>query len=171
MSLPEVANKQYTLEVLTEHYLIQCVAEPVGMLMTYLDSPDRGNLLFKNITLTGLGTNSTVNSVKMKELWVQRDEIVAICLDEAELDGTVQKLPAQEQLRVFLPSFVIQGTLTRGVDTRLGDMFDVMKGTWAAVNDAHVYPLTAMKVHPFREAPFLLINKDRIQFYEAISAN
>ncbi len=171
MSLPGVENKQYPLEVLTEHYLMQCVAEPVGMLMTYLDSPDRGNLLFKNITLTGLGTDSTVTSIKIKELWVQRSEIIAICLDETALQGMVQKLPAQEKLRIFLPGFVVQGTLTHGEDTRSGDMFEVMKGTWAAVNHAKVFPLTAMKAHPFREAPFLLVNKDRIRFYEVISAN
>ena len=168
---PDFASKQYSLEVLTEHYLMQCKVEPVGMLMTYLDSPDRSNLHFVDITMTGLGTDSTVDSIKIKELWVQRSEIIAICLDEAELQGAVQKLPAREKLRVYLPRFMIQGTLTHGQDTRLGDMFEVMKGTWAAVNNAQVFPLTAMRTPPLREAPFLLLNKDRIRFYEAVSAN
>jgi len=171
MSLPEVACKPYSLEVLTEHYLMQCVAEPIGMLMTYLDSPDRGNLLFKGITLTGLGTDSTVNSIKIKELWVQRSEILAICLNETDLQGAVQKLPAQEKLRIYLPRFIVQGMLTHGEDTRLGDMFEVMKGTWAAVNNVQIFPLTSIRAQPFREAPFLLVNKTRIRFYEVISAN
>jgi len=171
VSLPVVETKQYKLEILTEHFLMQCVAEPIGMLMTYLDSPDRSNFKFKDITLTGLSTDSNVNSIKMKELWVQRSEVIAICLDEADLQGAVQKLPAKENLRIFLPRFVIQGTLTRGEDTRMGDMFEVMKSTWAAVNNANIFPLTTIKAHPFREAPFLLINKDRIRFYEVMSAN
>ena len=165
----EGANKQYQLEVLTEDYLMKCKIEPVGMLMTYLDSPDRSNLLFKDTTMTGLSPDSTVEAIKIKELWVQRREIIAISLNEADLQGVVQKLPAREKLRLYLPRFMIQGTLTHGQDTRLGDMFEVMKGAWAAVNDAHIFPLTAMKAHPFREAPFLLVNKDRIRFYEAIS--
>jgi hypothetical protein len=169
VSLPEVETKQYQLEVLTEDYLLQCAAEPVGMLMTYLDSPERTNLQFKDITLTGLATDSNVNSIKMKELWVQRSEVVTICLDEADLQGAVQKLPAKETLRIFLPRFVVQGTVTRGEDTRMGDMFEVIKGTWAAVFDAQVFPLTAMKAHPFREAPFLLVNKNRIRFYEVLT--
>jgi len=45
-----------------------------------------------------------------------------------------------------------------------------MKGTWAAVYSAQVFPLTSMKVHPLRDAPFLLVNKERIRFYEAISS-
>jgi hypothetical protein len=171
MSLPGAATKQYPLEVLTENYLIKCVVEPVGMLMTYLDSPDRTNFCFKDLILTGLGTDSTVDSIKIKELWVQRSEVLAICLNEADLEGTVQKLPAQEKLRIYMPRFMIQGTLTRGQDTRLGDMFEVMKRTWAAVHQAHVFPLTTLKAHPFRETPFLLVNKDKIRFYEAISAN
>lgn len=116
--------------------------------------------------MTGLGTDSTLNSIKMKELWVQRCEIIAICLSEAELKGEVQQLPAQEKHRIFLPCFVVQGTLTRSEDTRTGDMFEVMKGTWAAINNANVFPLVAMRAHPFREAPFLLVNKDRIHFYK-----
>jgi len=168
---PEFSSKQLSLEVLTEDYLLQCKVEPVGMLMTYLDSPDRSNLLFKDITMTGLGTDSMVNSIKIRELWVQRSEIIAICLNEDELQGVVQKLPAHEKLRIYMPHFMIQGTLTHGQDTRLGDMFEVMKGTWVAVNNAQVFPLTAMKAHPFREAPFLLVNKAMIRFYEAVSSN
>jgi len=171
VSLTGVDTKQYQLEVLTEHYLMQCVAEPVGLLMTYLDSPERANLQFKEITLTGLSTDSNVNSIKINELWVQRSEVVAICLNESYLGGEVQKLPAKATLRIFLPRFVVQGTLTHGEDTRIGDMFEVMKGNWAAVFDAQVFPLTALRAHPFREAPFLLVNKDRIRFYEVLSGN
>jgi hypothetical protein len=141
------------------------------MLMTYLDSPDRNNMLFKDVTMTGLATDSTMDSIKIKELWVQRKEIVTISLAEADLQGVVQKLPAQEKLRIYMPRFMIQGTVTHGQDTRLGDMFEVMKGTWAAVSHAQIFPLTAMKVNPLREAPFLLVNKGCIHFYEALSSN
>jgi hypothetical protein len=168
MSLPGVESKQYPLEILTEYYLMRCVAEPVGMLMTYLDAPDRFNILIKNITMISLGTDSRVNTIKTKELWVQRSEIIAIRVNEADLEGAVQKLPAQEKLRVFMPRFVVQGTVTRGEDTRLGDMFEVMKGTWAAMMNAQIFPHTEMKTEIFREAPFLLINKNRIRFYEAV---
>jgi len=171
MSLPDVSTKQFQLEVLTESCMIQCVVEPIGMLMTYLDSPERSNFCLKDIVMTGLDTDSTVDSIKVKELWVKRDEIVAICLNEADLEGAAQKLPAHQKLRIHLPRFMIQGTLTHGQDTRVGDMFEVMKGTWAAVYNAQIFPLTVMKVQLMREAPFLLVNKDRIRFYEAISAS
>ena len=168
MSLPEMESNQYQLEILTEHYLIQCVAEPVGLLMVYLDAPDRFNILLNNVTMTGLGTDSKIGTVKMKELWVQRSEMIAIRVEESDLEGSIQKLPAQEKLRIFLPRFVVQGILTRGEDTRLGDMFEVMKGTWAAMFNAQIYPHTEMKSQVFHEAPLLLLNKNRIRFYESI---
>jgi len=99
----------------------------------------------------------------------QRHEILAIRLAEEDLQGAVQKLPALETLRVFMPRFVLQGTITHGEDTRLGDMFEVMKGTWAAMTDAQVFPHTAMKAQVFRSTPFLLVNKNRIRFYEAVT--
>jgi hypothetical protein len=168
MALPQIESKQFQLEVLTEYYLMQCIVEPVGMLMTYLDAPDRTNLLLKNVTMIGLGVDSKVDIIKIKELWVQRKEIVALRVDEADLQGAVQKLPGQEKLRIFMPRFVVQGTLTRGEDTRLGDMFEVMKGAWAAIFNAQIFPHVAMKAQVFREAPFMLLNKDRIRFYEEI---
>jgi len=169
MSLPELERKQYSIEILNEYYLMQCIIEPPGMLMTYLDAPDRTNILMKNVTLIGLGTDSKVDVVKIKELWVQRNEILVIRINEEELQGAVQKLPAQERLRIFMPRFVVQGTLTRGEDTRVGDMFEVMKGTWVAITNAQIIPHTSMKSQVFREAPFLLLNKNRIRFYEAVS--
>lgn len=169
MSLPELETKQYQLELLTESYLMQCVVEPPGMLMTYLDSPDRTNVLVRNVTMIGLGMDSKLDSIKIKELWVQRSEILAIRVAEEDLQGAVQKLPALEKLRVFVPRFVLQGTLTHGEDTRLGDMFEVMKGTWAAMMDAQVFPHTATKTQVFRNTPFLLVNKNRIKFYEAVT--
>jgi hypothetical protein len=168
MSLPEIKSKQYPLEILTEYYLMQCVVEPVGMLMTYLDAPERVNILLKNVTITSLGVDSKVDLIATKELWVKRSEIIAIRVNEADLEGAVQKLPALEKLRVFMPRFVVQGTFTRGEDTRLGDMFEVMKGTWAAMSDAQIFPHTTMKAQVFRNAPFLLLNKNRIRFYESV---
>lgn len=168
MSLPQIERKQYTLEILNEYYLMQCVVEPSGMLLTYLDSPDRENILLKNVILTGLGTDSKVDIIKIKELWVQRSELLAIRVNEADLEGAVQKLPAKEKLRIFMPRFVVQGTVTHGEDTRLGDMFEVMKGTWVAMANAQIFPHTTMKSQVFREAPFLLLNKHRIRFYEAV---
>lgn len=170
MAIPQIESKQYPLEILTEYYLMQCVVEPVGMLLTYLDAPDRENILLKNVTLTGLGLDSKVDIIKMKELWVQRKEIIAMRLDEADLEGGVQKLPALERLRIFMPRFVVQGTVTRGEDTRLGDMFEVMKGTWVGMSNAQIFPHTAMKSQVFREAPFMLLNKNRIRFYEALES-
>lgn len=168
MSLPDLTSKKFQLDILTEYYWMQCIVEPVGMLMTYLDSPDRENILIKDVTMTSLGTDSKVGTIRMKELWVQRSEIVAIRVKEEDLEGSVQKLPGQEKLRIFLPRFVVQGDLTHGEDTKIGDMFEVMKGTWASISNAQIFPHTEMKSQVFRVTPFLLVNKNRIRFYEPI---
>ncbi|MCH7826881.1 MAG: hypothetical protein QGM50_12425 [Anaerolineae bacterium] len=169
MSLPELESKQYPLEILTEHFLMQGVVEPIGQLMNYLDAPDHVKLYVKNLTMSSLGRNSTVDALKVKGLWVHKNEIIAIRLNESDLENTVQKLPIEERVRLFLPRFVVQGTLTHGEDTKLGDMFEVMKGTWAALTNVKIYPLANLKIQVFSEAPFLLINKNLIRFYDAVS--
>ncbi len=170
MSLPAMQPQKHALELLTEHYLIQCSVEPVGLLMTWLDSPDRANFQIRDATLTGLGADSAVHAIKFQELFIMRNEVTAIRVDEADLQGAVPTLRASERVRIFIPRFVVQGTLTHGEDTRLGDMFEIMKGTWAALHNAQVFPLTAIQAQVFREAPLLLVNKNRIRFYESVSS-
>jgi len=166
MSLPNIESKQYSAEILTEHYHMKCVIEPLGTLMTYLDSPERNNILIKNITLTGLANDSAIASVNIKELWVTRDEIIFIRVNEEDVKDSLQNLPAKETLRIFVPRFVVQGTISRGEDTRIGDMFDVLKGFWAAAHEAQIFPLANLKTQIFRQASVVLVNKNRIQFYE-----
>ncbi len=168
MSFPTIESKQYPAEILTEHYHMKCVIEPPGELMTYIDSTERNNFLIKNVVLTGLINDSVINSVNINELWVTRDEIILMRVNEDDVNGSLQHLPAKETLRIFLPTFVVQGTISRGEDTRVGDMFDVFKGIWAAAHDAHVFPLTNVKAQVFRQASLVLINKNRIRFYESM---
>lgn len=167
MSLPAMQPQNYALELLTEHYLIQCHVEPIGLLMTWLDSPDRANFQIRDATLTGLGADSAVHAIKFRELFIMRNEVTAIRVDEADLQGAVPTLRASERVRLFIPRFVVQGTLTHGEDTRLGDMFEIMKGAWVALHNAQVFPLTAIQAQVFHEAPLLLVNKNRIRFYES----
>lgn len=166
MSFPTIESKQYPAEILTEHYLMKCVIEPPGELMTHIDSTERNNFLIKNIVLTGLTNDSVINTANIKELWVTRDEIILIRVNEEDVKDSLQHLPSKETLRIFLPGFVVQGTISRGEDTRVGDMFDVFKGIWVAVHDAHIFPLTNVKAQVFRQASLVLINKNRIRFYE-----
>ena len=166
MSFPNIESKQYLAEILTEHYLMKCVIEPPGDLMTHIDSTERNNFLIKDIVLTGLTNDNVINSANIKELWVTREEIILIRVNEDDVKESLQHFPTKETLRIFLPRFVVQGTISRGEDTRIGDMFDVFNGIWAAAYDAHVFPLTNIKAQVFQQAPLLLINKNRIRFYE-----
>lgn len=170
MSLRSIQSKKCALDLITEHYLLQGYVEPVGLLMTYLDSPDRANFQVYDVTLTGLGTDSTLNTIKLKELYIARREVSAIRVDEEDTQGAIQHLRVEEQVRLFIPRFVIQGTLTRGEDTRLGDIFEIMRGTWVAMSNAQIFPITTIQAKIFQDAPLLLVNRNRIRFYEPKSA-
>ena len=134
--------------------------------MTYLDTPERNNILIKNITMTGLANDSVIGTINIKELWVTREEIILIRVNEDDVKESLQHLPVRETLRIFVPNFVVQGAISRGEDTRVGDMFDVLKGDWAAIHDAQVFPLSSIKAQVFKQASMVLINKNRIEFYE-----
>ena len=168
MSLPPLQSHQYQVEFFTEHYAVSGILEPFGMLSTYLDLTDRSNLQVKQVTATALDNDSAVNAFQSSELWMRRDEILALRILGEDVPGLVQNLPVHEKLRIFIPRFVVQGVVLRGTDTKISDLFEAMKGAWASVAEARVYPLAALRTPVFREAALLLINKRHIRFYEAV---
>ena len=67
-----------------------------------------------------------------------------------------------------LPHIVVQATFSRGADTKIYEIFDVLSGDWVAAADAQIYPMHPMKCQFGRDAQRMLIIKRHIQFYQHI---
>ncbi len=168
MSFSALQVRHYPVEVLTEHFLFAAALEPPGMLQTYLNHPDRITLSLKQVSATALDPGGKLATFQADELWVRRDEIIAIRFPNSLSTATMQLLPRKEKLRVFLTRFVVQGVFRCGVDTGLGDMFDTMNTYWALVGEARLFPLLPSPVPVFSDAPLLLVNRRHIRFYQPV---
>jgi hypothetical protein len=167
MKFPELKASQYHVEFFTERYIFGGTLEPFGLLMVFLNDPDRKTLRLKDVIATRLDANSTIGSFRTEEVFVRRDEIVAIRLFVRPSTHTVPLMPYSDKLRLFLPRFAVQAVFHRGPETRLNDIFDT-SGYWAPATEALIHPITPTK-HPVApEAPMLLINKKHIHFYQAV---
>jgi hypothetical protein len=168
MSFAKLSTRHYSVEVLTEHYLFSAALEPPGMLLNYLNHPDRTTFQFKQVTATALDSGSKLAAFPADELWLRRDEIVAIHFKAPLSAGTLPLLPRKEKLRVFLTRFVVQAVFRCGTDTIVGDIFDTMTSYWAPATEARVHPLLACVCPVFSEAALLLVNRRHIRFYQPI---
>jgi hypothetical protein len=168
MSFAKLQTRHYSIEILTEHYYFTAALEPPGMLLNYLNHPDRTTFLFKQAAASALDAGSKLPAFQADELWLRRDEIVAFHFVDMLSSGTMPLLPRKEKLRVFVTRFVVQAVFRCGADTALGDIFDSMNSYWAPATEARVHPLLPCACPVFSEAALLLVNRRHIRFYQPI---
>ncbi len=167
MSFTNVQQRQYPVEIVSEHYLFAATLEPIGQMMTFLNDPERRTYQLKKVTATNLDPGGTLDRFQAEALYLRRDEMAAIRLLEPVTTQTVPLMPKADRLRVFLPRFVVQATFHRGLDSRLNDIFD-MHGVWTPATDAHIFHLQTPRHSIFQEAHTLLVNKRLIRFYQPV---
>ncbi len=162
--------RRYRIQAFLEHYLLWATLEPAGPLIPYLNNIERKNLLLQNVNAISLDMQTNVETFKADELWVYRDEIMAIRFFDPISTTTVPLFPIKDKLRVFLPRLVVQGYFTHSPDTKIGDIFESTSGNWAATTDVRIHPLLPTKAQIAPEAPILLISKQHIQFYQPLGS-
>jgi hypothetical protein len=136
--------------------------------MPYLNNADRNNILLKQVSATPIDPAFNMPTFAAEELWLPRKELIAIRFLDTISPDTMPLLSNKEKVRVFLPHIVIQATISRGADTKIHEIFDVISGDWVAAADAQIYPMHPMKCQFGRDAQRILIIKRFIQFYQHI---
>ena len=164
------SSRHFQVDVLTEHYHFMATLDPHGVLVNYLNHPDRATMPLKQVTATALYTGSILTAFKAEELFIRRNEIIALRLSDKLSSETMPLLPRKEKLRVFLPRFVVQADFHCGVDTQPGDLFDAMTSYWAIATDALVHSLIHATSPVFHEAAVLLVNRRHVRFYQTVTA-
>jgi len=168
MSFGTLESRHYAVDLLTEQYVFSGALEPPGMLITYLNHPDRSTLQIKQVTASALDAGSKLAAWQADTLWVRRDEVLAMRFVDQISQNTMQLLPRKEKLRVFLPRFVVQALFRCGVDTSVGDLFDTLTSYWALATDALIYPPVPCAAPVFSTAPLLMVNRRRLLFYQQV---
>jgi hypothetical protein len=168
MALPKLQSKQYKVEIFTPQFLLSGILEPIGSLMPYLNNADRNNILMKQVSAAPIDPSTSLPTFTADELWVPRKELLALKFLDTISPDTMPLLVNKEKLRVFLPHLVVQATFSRGADTKIYEIFDVISGDWVAAADAQIYPLHPTKCQFGRDAQRMLIIKRHIQFYQPV---
>jgi hypothetical protein len=168
MALPKLQSKHYKVEVFTPQFLLSGTLEPLGTLMPYLNNADRNTILLKQVSATPIDPSTSLPTFTADELWLPRKELIAVKFLDPISPDTMPLLANKEKLRVFLPHLVVQATFSRGADTKIHEIFDVISGDWVAASDAQIYPLHPTKCQFGRDAQRMLIIRRFIQFYQPV---
>jgi hypothetical protein len=136
--------------------------EPIGPVINYLNDVNRQHIPFLDATISLL-TPGPMGKIVRSQLIVPKTDIVAIYLDSAEAQSSIQLLKRLERCIAYLPSLVCRAEFHMGADTRWQDMFSLLAGDFFAVTAATMFPLIALP-GPFpQQTNLLILNRLQVQ--------
>ena len=171
MTLPLLEIQAIQGGSLHPQFFLAGVLEPVGSLMPYLNNADRNDILLKQVSATPIDPAFNMPTFAAEELWLPRKEMIAVRFLDTISSDTMPLLSNKEKVRIFLPHIVIQATFSRGADTKIHEVFDVLSGDWATAVDAQIYPMHPMKCQFGRDAQMVLIIKRYSSFTSTLRNN
>lgn len=161
-------TKHYKVSVFTNQYMLNGSLEPIGAMVPFLSNPERKNIPFKQVQAIALEPTINVATFTAEEIWIPRDQIVAVQFHDTISQNTMALLPFKDKLRVFLPHLVVQGMFAHGQDTSIGDLIDSIPGMWAPAENARLFVLNPIKGQAKSESQMILLNKRHIQTYQRV---
>jgi len=162
MPLPQAQTPRYPAQALTTSFHIQGVMEPIGPIINYLNDVNRQHIPFFDATVSSL-TPGPMGQILRSQLVVPKTDIVAIFLDSAEAQSSIQLMKRVERCIAYMPSLVCRAEFHMGTDTRWQDMFSLLAGDFFAVTSATIFPLVALP-GPFpQQANSLIVSRLHVQ--------
>ena len=158
MPLPQAQMPRYPVQAMTTAFHVEGAMETIGPVINYLNDVNRQHIPFLDATVSAL-TPGPMGKIVRSQLVVPKTDIVAIYLDNAEAQSSVQLLKRIERCIAYLPSLVCRAEFHMGTDTRWQDMFSLLAGDFFAVTAATVFPIIALP-GPFPpQANLLILNR------------
>src|SRR5512136_1341872 len=113
MPLPQAPTPRYPVQALTTAFHIEGAMEPIGPVINYLNDVNRQHIPFLDATVSLL-TPGPMGKIVRSQLIVPKTDIVAIYLDSAEAQSSIQLLKRLERCIAYLPSLVCRAEFHMG---------------------------------------------------------
>ena len=162
MPLAPAQIPHYPVQVLTPAYLIQGILEPIGPIINYLNDVNRQYIPFLDATVNSL-TPGPLGKVTRPQLIIPKTDLVAMYLDDANAQASVQHMKRVERYIAYLPSLVCRGEFHLGTDTRWQDILSLLVADFFGVTAVTAFPLVTLP-GPFpQQADLLILNRTHVR--------
>jgi len=161
----EINRERYAVQVLGRMFQYVGGMEPIGQAVDYFNDENRSIFSIHAVDVYPLDTGSRLAPFKRPVITVSDNELGAIYFLDPEYRKKVQLLRNSDQVIAYTPRAVLRGKFHRGVETRLGDLFDMMGGDFLAMTDVSVFPLIDLPGAFPKQADLLIINRFYVSVY------
>jgi hypothetical protein len=139
--------------------------EPLGRLLDYLNTGDRTTFQLYDVKIHSVGPQGRVEGITRPEITVSSHELGLIHFTDADYRSRIEVLKHFDRVIAYTPHAILRGKFHRGVETRLGEMFDLMQGSFLAMTDVNIFPTAKLPVPFPAEADLLVVNRHYINLY------
>jgi hypothetical protein len=159
------ALKEKHVTVLIPGYQLQGDLQVLGMIQTYLNDETKDVFTIKDVAVHGLEPHNPAASMQIAELYVRKDQVLALVFaDEIPSDET-GLMPRTEQLVVYTSHYAVQGHFHMGADAVVGDFISSSRAPFVGATGATIFPLFQPRAAIIQNAPLVYLYASAIRMH------
>ena len=166
----EIIHHAYPVKIFTPTRKFEGVYQPVGALLGDINDPEKGDFYLTEATFASLAQDSKLPPVSVPEVVVRKHDVIFFYFEDESANEQVRLLVRPEEIVVYTAAFALRGNFHLGVEQRVRDMFDAVRGDFQPMTNITIFPLFQPRVAIPREQKMLLINTKNIQLYHPVVA-
>lgn len=164
----EFVRQSYPMEFFSAARRFEGIYEPMGALLDDINSASKGDFFLSKATSTMLSPDSLLSPVSLPEVIIRKQDVVFFYFKDESAHDKFRLLTRTEKIVVYTATFALRGNFHLGVEQRVRDMFDTMRGDFQPMTDITIFPLIKTHVSIPRQLKMAFINIKNIQMYHPV---
>ncbi len=161
-------HKPKRATLLIPGYQLQGDLEVMGMIQTFLNDETKGTFTIKNVTVHGLEPHNPAASMQIKELYVRKDQVLALVFAEAISREEMGLMPRTETLATYTSHYVVQGDFHMGADALVGDFISSGRALFIGATHVTIFPLFQPRAAVIQSAPLAYVFAQAVWMHHAV---
>lgn len=161
----QITLQRYDVQILGRMFQFVGQMEPIGRLIDFLGDPERTTYPLFDVKISPITPGGPLSGITRPEAVVSTQEMGLIYFLDAEYRQKVDVLQTSDRIIAYTPHAILRGSLHRGAETRLRDLFDILTSVFTPMTNVSIFPLTELPAPFPREADLLIINRLYVSAY------
>jgi hypothetical protein len=161
----QIALQRYHVQILGRKFQFDGEVEPLGQVLDFLNNESRSTFSLYDVKILPVMPSGPLTAITRSEITVSESELGLIFFLDADYRQQVPVLKSFDRVIAYTPHAVLRGNFHRGVETRLGDMFDTLQGAFFVMTEVSIFPTTGLPAPFPKQADLLIVNRFYVNLY------
>jgi hypothetical protein len=161
----EIARRSLTVALFTSTRRIEGIYQPIGEILTDLNTTERRCVPISNARIAPLDPGSTLRPMSLPQAIVPKEDILFFSFKDQSIVDELRLFPRPEKVVIYTPTFALRGVVHLGMEQPVQDMLDTMRGRFHPLTDVTIFPLLKTRAAAPRAQKLVLLNVDAVQLY------